>query len=266
MMKKMIFAFLLLLSGIGAQAQRIYIFDAPPWQGPVRFNMGGGMTTCFGQSSFRDGISDGNRELLSYANSKTPFYYIGFDMRSGNASLAFSAFFGLEYFKDGWTAVLPNPTPTWEEHYTMNMSALGGDFGFGVTSFFTDHLYAAFGLGFSIRGSLSLDYTSTAVNTVTGARIDDWSTDGIIVYDDESDFYFGLLAKLDVVYNLNDWFSVGMQARYDALPFYVESASTAFSNHVNNFQEVSNNGRNRLAILFNVGFTFLSGTVGGALR
>lgn len=262
MMKHLgIIAGFLLLCGV-SEAQYYYRpAYVPEWQGPKRAWIGGGMVQRIGVPSFSSWGSDGSIHPDAFSSPMNMGFSIGIDLESGEEGFSTGPYFHFDYSKDGWTADFSSERPSnfsnpananFIFRYDMTCMHIGGAFGWGFYYHIGDMLEVGLGGGLYLMGTTGTKYSSTIIRKADNAvmpQTDDVNWVGEST--NSNPMNIGVEGKFEALFFFAEDMFVGLQARYDAYPFYCSLDDTP--NYVGDVLVCSDNNRPRIVGLLTLG-------------
>lgn len=244
-----------------AQAQYFRYVNVPAWQGPKRAWIGGGLVQRVGVPDFGSWGSDKAIHPDAFGSPMNMNLALGLDLESGEVGLTTGPFFHFDFSKDGWTADFSTERPgnlsapvneNFIFRYDMTCMHLSGTFGWGLYYHFSDRLEVGLGTGLYLLGSLGTKYGATCIRksnneVVENFQDDPWEFGGPT----SNPMNIGIEGKFDVMFFYTEDMYVGLQARYDAYPFYCSLDDV--KNFVGQELICSDNNRPRMVAMLTLG-------------
>ncbi len=244
-----------------SQAQYFRYVNVPAWKGPKRAWIGGGMVQRLGIPDFGSWGSTSAIHPDAFTSPMNMNFSLGVDLESGESGLATGPYFHLDFSKDSWTADFSSERPgnlsnpaneAFIFRYDMTCVHLAGSFGWGLYYHVGDLLEVSLGAGLYMLGSLNTKYSSTCIRKINETVVEGFSDDPWEFGGPTSNpMNIGIEGKFDVLFFFAEDIYVGLQARYDAYPFYCSLDDT--KNFVGQELICSDNNRPRLMTLLTLG-------------
>lgn len=251
---------MIVLCGVG-HAQYYRPMYVPVWQGPKRAWVAGGMVQRLGTPDFGSWGSDAALHPDAFSSPMNANFSLGLELESGSSGLTTGPYFHFDFAKDSWTADFSSERPgnlsnavndNFIFRYDMTCMHIGGTFGWGMYYHVGDMLEVGLGAGLYLMGSLGTEYSSCCIRklnneVVEGFHDDPWDFGGPT----DNPMNIGIEGKFDVLFFFAEDIFVGLQARYDAYPFYCSLDNV--KNFVGTELICSDNNRPRIVAMLTLG-------------
>ena len=257
-MKKALIILGMIVLCSASQAQYFRYVNVPAWQGPKRAWIGGGLVQRLGVPDFGSwgGSAIHPDDFSSPMNVNLS---LGVDLETGDVGLTTGPYFHLDFSKDAWTADFSQERPSnlanpananFIFRYDMNCMHLAGTFGWGVYYHISDMLEVGFGAGLYMLGSFGTSYSSSCFRKSDNSEVE-FSDDPWEFGTNSNPMNIGIEGKFDLMFFFTEDIYVGLQARYDAYPFYCSLDDV--KNFVGESLICSDNNRPRMVALLTLG-------------